>query len=390
MKRSGLSLLCAAVLVSATASMGWAKQPLPTVTLTIAGGSFSPDGKFFILVDNYQGVHAIYEVAGWKERKPFTEFIPCNLGPPVVPFLPNGRPHVLSIVSSLPSPYGQAEDPILEVRNVVTGEQVRQLERAVGLKERIRSLTISRDGTLALAAGEGGSVGVWDVGTGKYLRTLRSQGAISAVAISAGGRLALGAGSCSLAGTALTVWDVSTGRVVRTSTNDAPLRQWDDVLAFAPVGRWAVTRQRVYPRASAAVGEEQYWLVLWDPTTGQQFRRFHTDATWLAFSPDGRHLLAAEADERRREGLWLREWDLASGRELRPRMITGAGQWVSFAAFTPDGRQLVTVSGSIWSGSSNSDSLTIKVWDAATGKLIRVLREPPPPPPPAWQFWRRR
>ncbi len=74
-----------------------------------------------------------------------------------------------------------------------------------------------------------------------------------------------------------------------------------------------------------------------------------------AFSPDGARVVTASND--------ARVWDAATGKEIA--MLRGHVQPVVLsAAFSPDGARVVTA----------SDDRTARVWDAATGKEIAVLR----------------
>ena len=60
-------------------------------------------------------------------------------------------------------------------------------------------------------------------------------------------------------------------------------------------------------------------------------------------------------------GQVIRLWEVASGREIRPQ--AGHRSAIGDAAFTPDGRSIVTV----------GHDRTIRFWDPATGKEIRQL-----------------
>ena len=56
-----------------------------------------------------------------------------------------------------------------------------------------------------------------------------------------------------------------------------------------------------------------------------------------------------------------RIWDAATARQLA--VLSGHGDAVTFAAFSPDGRRIVTA----------SDDRTARIWDAATAQLLAVL-----------------
>jgi energy-coupling factor transporter ATP-binding protein EcfA2 len=75
-----------------------------------------------------------------------------------------------------------------------------------------------------------------------------------------------------------------------------------------------------------------------------------------AFSPDGSRIVTASEDKT------ARIWDAASGNEIA--VLRGHGNWVRSAAFSPDGSRIVAA----------SDDLTARIWDAASGKEIAVLR----------------
>jgi WD40 repeat protein len=72
----------------------------------------------------------------------------------------------------------------------------------------------------------------------------------------------------------------------------------------------------------------------------------------VAFSPDGARIASGSADET------IKLWDAASGRLLRT--FEGHSNSVASVAFSPDGARIV----------SGSGDKTIKFWDAASGRLL--------------------
>jgi eukaryotic-like serine/threonine-protein kinase len=81
----------------------------------------------------------------------------------------------------------------------------------------------------------------------------------------------------------------------------------------------------------------------------------HTDVVWsVAFGPDGRRIASASNDRT------IKIWDAATGRIIR---TLAAGEFVQVVAFHPDGSQIA-------SGGSNR---VVTLWDVATGQPIRSL-----------------
>jgi WD40 repeat protein/tRNA A-37 threonylcarbamoyl transferase component Bud32 len=82
----------------------------------------------------------------------------------------------------------------------------------------------------------------------------------------------------------------------------------------------------------------------------------HTDRVRsAAFSPDGARVVTASYDKT------VRIWDAATGREIRLPIANADG--VTSAAFSPDGRRFVT----------GSVDMSARVWDAVTGQAMTVL-----------------
>ena len=74
-----------------------------------------------------------------------------------------------------------------------------------------------------------------------------------------------------------------------------------------------------------------------------------------SFSPDGARIVTASYDGT------ARVWDAATGKEVA---VLRHGDWVGSASFSPDGAVIVTA----------SKDRTARLWEAAAGKEIAVLR----------------
>jgi WD40 repeat protein len=95
---------------------------------------------------------------------------------------------------------------------------------------------------------------------------------------------------------------------------------------------------------------------LWDTETGKQLGQplagHRASVNRAAFSPDGKRIVTASDDNT------AQRWDADSGKPIgEPLHHTGA---VSSAAFSPDGKRIVTA----------SNDNTARLWDADSGKPI--------------------
>jgi WD40 repeat protein/serine/threonine protein kinase len=301
------------------------------------------------------------------------------------------------------------------------GREVLDLKGSAG---GVASLCFSPDGKwLAVGGGEdtqGGEVQVWDVRTGELLRLLRGHSRrVELVAFAADGKQLTSVSR----GPLLRVR--KDGLLVRMVPGPVELKRWDaatgkevlslqlangyiSALAFSPGDNPRALGQLV------ATSLRDNAVTIWEAGTGRQVRvlQGHTGrVTTVAFSPDGKHLVSGSEDRT------LKVWDVATGQELvtikgypaalasvtyspdgqrlagasvdgtakvwqatvsqQPRKLV-QGSYVTGFAFSPAGLPAFSAPGEtpqamgLWLASAGSDK-TIKLWDWATGKLLRTF-----------------
>ena len=179
---------------------------------------------------------------------------------------------------------------MIHVWQLATQKEVLQLQ---GHKSTIESITYSPDGTTLASAGYASPVFVWNLSTGKPVRRFPIDGSTAyCVAFSPDGkRLAVASWNVQL-------WNVRSGERIRTiSPKSNPLS-----VAFSPDG------------GKLAAGGHDKEINVWDVDTGKCLRTFvghEGNVKSLAFSPDGRSILASTDDPDKTIHLW----DVTTGKE---------------------------------------------------------------------------
>jgi RNA polymerase sigma factor (sigma-70 family) len=214
---------------------------------------------------------------------------------------------------------------------------------------------LSADGQI-VAASRGGVVCLWDTASGKLLRQLQTgQKRLLQLAFTADGKSLLTLGP----GQATAVWEVATGKCIR-STPGTPAPEF-----FAPIGLIEAHNALVSPglKYLAFCGREESgapWIQIRDLTTGKELPRIKASpgVLALAFSADDKTLVFENPEA----GIVVA--DVATGKERRRMKSEGRNDSQTSEdsalalALSPDGKRLAV------SWMSN----TIELFDLASGK----------------------
>jgi RNA polymerase sigma factor (sigma-70 family) len=222
-------------------------------------------------------------------------------------------------------------------------------------------LRLSADGKLLARIGADGTVGVWDIPSGRNRWTLHDAAragtaplfgqTLQDLVFAADGRrlAALQAGPSPKEPPPASVflWDTARGKLVRRLDG---LKGLSALVVLAPDGR------------TLATASQDGTAALWEIATGKERTRLHTAVagalTALSYSPDSALIIAAGPEQT----LWC--WDALTGQRLGQRR--GDQVDVGVLAFDPEGRKLV---------SSGRDG-TLLLWDVAS---FHQEKRPPAP-----------
>jgi WD40 repeat protein len=221
------------------------------------------------------------------------------VGKVAVPPVPPGSPRICLSPDGKKLAYSCSREPGIALYDVETGARLLAWNAA---RERIWDVAFLPDGSHLVSGGDDPVIRVWDAATGKLAREIGSD---------------LG----------------ETGRI-----------------AVSPDGNHLATIGQRRADAPSQVWQGDDFVRLWDLKTGKLLRRlsvppgathpnFPSGLNALAFTPDGKRLLAGGVDRA------VRVWDLASGEE--PRRIPEAAGIPGRLAVSPDGKRLAVVTASV-------------------------------------------
>lgn len=259
-------------------------------------------------------------------------------------------------------------DGTLSLVELDSSENLRQFE---GHTATVLAVAVSPDGSRMLSSASDHTLRFWNTDSGDLLQTLQTgDSPITAIAFSPDGRRFV-VGDTS--GMAILYDTDSFGEIHWLMGHESGITS----AAFSPDGLEALT------------GSNDHTARLWDVQTGNPLlclRGHGGGVQAVAFSPNDQAVLTAsggflfDPDGKRRASLdnTVRLWDRRTGEELR--RLVGHREWVITAAYSPDGRRIV--SGSAKAPVEEDVNVPggegeILLWDARTGE--ELLRFPPQP-----------
>ena len=231
-------------------------------------------------------------------------------------------------------------DKTLKVWDVKSGKELKTLS---GHTSVVCGVSVTSDGTLAVSASYDKTLKVWDLKSGKELRTLSGHTrGVAGVSVTPDGSLAVSASWDKT----LKVWDLKSGKELKTLSGH---NGGVNGVSMTPDGTLAL----------AVSASRDSILNAWDLKSGKELKILskHTDFFYnVSLTADGSLAVSVSG-----HGYWhydLKVWDIRSGKELKT--LIGHTDDVYCVSVTPDGSLAV----------SASDDKTLKVWDLRSGKEL--------------------
>jgi WD40 repeat protein len=306
-------------------------QRLGTLRFRHGGGKIdlllvSPDGKTLVTKTFHgDGTICVWELATGKLLRQFPGHHEEN---GAVALSPDGRTIALG------------DDYSIRFHEVASGRELRQLRAPLG---HVEGLAISPDGTILASGHNRNTVLLWDLKAGTPVARIPAQhNRLTRLAFTADGKTLVTGDRFD---PTVRLIDVAARKERQQLTRRGNTRMYlSREFTLSPDG------------GLLALGAQQSRILIWNVKTGRLVRELRTGLSngCVAFAPDGKMLASAEHDARG-VGTAIDLWDATTGKRLR-RLTDSPGP-IYTAAFTPDGKTLLTGSGGI-----------VRCWDVATGK----------------------
>jgi len=258
--------------------------------------------------------------------------------------------------------------------SLVFAENSNEIFLILGHAGSVDSYCISKDGKYIVSTGSK-TVKLWDVNLRRVIRTFYGQeNGMSSVFLSTDNRLIVSSNSNSLK-----VWEVNSGKLLHTIKVESNFINRTVVLS--PDDKFI------------AFAKYDETIELWNVNSGKLIKKFMGNTEYinsLSFSPDCRQIASGSDDKT------IKIWEIASGKLIKTIKIH---YYVRSVSFSPNGKQIAAsryyerttlfnvdtgkkirtiqkASYFAYNNSGNkiatSDRKTIKVYDTAAGKLLKL------------------
>jgi uncharacterized protein with WD repeat len=200
----------------------------------------------------------------------------------------------------------------------------------------VNSIAVSQNGKLAVSGLSNKSLIVWDLSSGKLIKTLKGHtDIISSVAFSPGGKYVV---SASYDNT-LIEWEINSGEILWT------LNGHDEAVTSVAAS---------YDKKYIVSGSRDKTIIIWEPKMLKLFKRLKgakSAITSIDISPTGEYIVSGLEDNS------INIWNLKKGKLIFT--LEGHKEAVNSVAFSPDGEYIA----------SGSKDQTVKIWKVNTGEL---------------------
>ena len=198
----------------------------------------------------------------------------------------------------------------------------------------VNSVCWSPDGKYFASGSYDETVKIWDVKSGKELKTLEGHSdCVNSVCWSPDGKY-LASGSYDAT---VKIWDAKSGECILTfEGHSSSVRS----VCWSPYGKYL------------ASGSWDNTVKIWDAKSGKELKTLNGHSRGVesvSWSPDGKYFVSGSYDET------VKIWDVKSGKELKT--LEGHSDCVNSVCWSPDGKYLA----------SGSYDATVKIWDAKSG-----------------------
>jgi WD40 repeat protein len=304
------------------------------------------------------------------------------------------RSAALEAIAKLPLTAQPSNQPSSTTPTTSNSRDFEQIYNLSGHKYDVTFLTFNPNSQILVSHSAGGAIKLWNLKTGKLLRTLNEKVyAAGVVAITPDAQTLVTVDRKAQANDkTIKVWNLKTNKLLRTlNGHSQPVNH----LEISADGQTLVS----------ASNDKK--VLVWNLKTGKRLQTINPQSTpirSIALSPNGQLLATGGGeyvDQNTSKDTSIQLWDIKTGKLLGT--LEGQTSPISSIAIAPDGQTLVSVADSIkiWNlrtkqllhtlpGGSASISISpdgqklvtaawdhsVKLWNVRTGTLLKTLYEP--------------